>query len=161
METMELTDELEQGARRLEAFARLGAAVHRRSYAPGKWTGQALLAHVSDADFVFYGRFLKAVAEEGYTIQLFDHERWMAELKAAERPVAVSIGMIQAIGTGLAHHLSTLPTILGRAAQHPERGRMTALDIATSLIRHRQHHLGQMDAIAAGREWTVAERVPY
>ena len=51
-----------EGLRRLEALARLDARTLARSYAPGKWNGIELLAHLADSDHVTYYRFLKVVA---------------------------------------------------------------------------------------------------
>jgi len=146
---------IEEGRRRLEAIARLDAATLSRRYAPGKWSGAELLAHLADSDHVHYYRFLKVVAEEGVPIVPFDQDRWVVELRAAERPPAVSMASIAAARAGLAHYLATLPDeALVRSTLHPESGRMSALDLAERVANHGLHHLEQLEAIRDGKTWT-------
>lgn len=145
---------VEEGLRRLEAVSRLDVKTLSRSYAPGKWNGIALLAHLADADHVYYYRFLKVIAEEGAPIVPFDQDRWVVELRASERPPAVSIATITAARRGFLHYLATLPAdVLERKTFHPERGTLSALDLADGLGAHALHHLEQLEAIRDGRTW--------
>ena len=147
---------VEEGLRGLEAIARLDPKTLARSYAPGKWTGLQLLAHMADSDHVYYYRFLKVIAEEGVPIVPFDQDRWVVELRAGERPPAVSIAAIVAARRGFLHHLATMPAdVLERKTLHPERGTLSALDLAEGLAKHALHHLEQLEAIRDGRTWTA------
>jgi hypothetical protein len=162
VEIQELITRLDEGARRLDDFAARDAGTHARSYAPGKWTGGQILAHVSDVDLNFHGRFLRAIAEPGSRILVFDHDRWMTELGGTARPIPVAMSIVRAATAGVGHYLRVLPVeTLERTADHPDRGTITARYMARFLIKHREHHLGQLDAIAAGRTWTEAESVTY
>jgi len=146
---------IEDSLRRLETIARLDPKTLARSYGPGKWNGVELLAHLADADHVYYYRFLKVIAEEGAPIVPFDQDRWTKELRASERPPAVSIATIAAARRGFLHYLATLPTeVLERKTFHPERGAMSAFDLADLLGVHGLHHLEQLEAIRDGRPWT-------
>jgi hypothetical protein len=146
---------IEEGRRRLESMTRLDARTLARPYAPGKWSGVQLIAHLADADLVYYYRFLKVVAEEGAPIVPFEQDRWVAELRASERPVAVSMAAIVGARTGFVHHLAALPEeALARSTVHPESGPMTALDLAARVADHAFHHLEQLEAIRDGRTWT-------
>ena len=147
---------MQEGLQRLEAIARLDAKTLSRSYAPGKWTGAQLLAHNADTDHVYYYRFLKVIAEEGAPIVPYDQDRWIVELRAASRPPAVSMATIAAARRGFLHYLATLPEeALLRKTLHPERGTLSAIDMAEVLSAHALHHLEQLDAIRDGRTWTA------
>ena len=147
---------VEDSLRRLEAVARLDSKTLARSYAPGKWNGVELLAHMADADIMYYTRFLKVIAEEGVPIVPFDQDRWAVELRAGDRPVSVSIAAITASRRGFLHYLATLPPdVLERKTFHPERGTISALDLAELLATHALHHLEQLEAIRDGRGWTA------
>lgn len=147
---------VEEGLRRLEAVARLDVKTLARSYAPGKWTGLELLAHMADCDLVYHYRFLKVIAEEGAPIVPFDQDRWVVELRASERPPAVSIASIAAARWGFLHYLATMPAdVLERKTFHPDLGTLSALDLADTLGTHALHHLEQLEAIRDGRTWTA------
>jgi hypothetical protein len=162
MQTDEILAMLDDVERRLEAFARLDPAAQARHYDDGKWSGPEVLAHLSDADYVFFYRFLKTVAEPGGSLEPFDETIWAPELMIGERPAALSLTMIRAVLSTLRHHLETLPDAsLDRASEHMVRGPQSARAIAIQLLRHSMHHLGQLDAIREGRRWTRAEAVPY
>ena len=157
----EITRNLDEVEKRLEAFGAAGAEVHGRGYAPGKWSGRQILAHVSDCGYVFFYRMLRGAAEGGDVV-MFDHEVWAKELKQADRPVEVSLGMMRALFASTRHLLATLePEALARTSQHPQRGAMAAADFAAMLANHTRHHAGQLDAIREGRAWTSAEAVKY
>ena len=97
------------------------------------------------------------VAEEGAPIVPFDQDRWVVELRARERPVAVSMAAITGARAGFVHYLAALPEdVLGRSTVHPESGPMTALDLAMRVADHAFHHLEQLEAIRDGRTWTAS-----
>jgi hypothetical protein len=147
---------IEEGLRRLEAIARLDAKALQKSYAPGKWTGLELLAHLADADLVYSYRFLKVIAEEGVPIVPFDQDRWVVELRASTRPPAVSMAVIRGARAGFLHHLATMPEdVLARKTVHPERGTLSAFDLAEVMATHALHHLEQLEAIRDGRTWSA------
>jgi DinB superfamily len=151
----EASARIEEGRRRLEAVSTLDPRSLTRSYAPGKWNGFELFGHLADCDLVYYTRFLKVIAEEGVPIVPFDQDRWTVELRVKERPIAVSMAAITAGRAGLRHYLDSMPeNVLERRTLHPERGPMSALDLAENAAKHAFHHLEQIEAIRDGRTWT-------
>jgi hypothetical protein len=155
MNVEEVIGHLHEGQRRLDAFASVEGSPMSRSYAPGKWSGFQIIAHVADADLVYLCRFQKLVAEEGSPVVPFDQDRWVGELGASERPVALSLALIRAVRSLLIHHLRTLPPeSLERSGHHPERGEVTAFAMAETAAHHALHHLEQLDAIRARRTWS-------
>src|SRR6267142_1207286 len=94
--TKEVVADIESGLRGLESIGKLDKKMLSRRYATGKWNGLELFAHLADADLVYYYRFLKVIAEEGAPIVPFDQDRWVAELRVKQRPVAVSMARVTA-----------------------------------------------------------------
>ena len=118
------------GAERIEslvsALARGGLA---RSYGPGKWTGNQILAHLADAELAIGFRLRQALAEDNYKIQAFDQERWAKRYGALIR--------------------SLKPEDLARPALHPEKGPESVEIIIKLLAGHDLNHLAQLDTIAS------------
>src|ERR1700742_1446613 len=54
----------------------LGAEGLLRSYAPGKWTGAQILAHLADCEIAFGYRIRQIISEPELPIQPFDQDRW-------------------------------------------------------------------------------------
>ena len=141
----------------LEGFAGLPPETLARSYAPGKWTGLELLAHLGDTELVFAYRFLKVIAEPGTPIVPFDQDAWVSRLDGGKRPAALSMTMIRTARAVVAHHLNALPQErLQAEALHPEKGPMTPTAMAELMVRHSAHHIAQLLAIRDGREWKRA-----
>lgn len=156
--TNEVIADIENGLARLDAVARLDAKQLVRPYAPGKWNGVELFAHLADADLVYFYRFLKVIAEEGVPVVPFDQDKWVIELCERERPVEVSLAISRGARVGFVHYLKTLPPAhVERKTMHPENGVMTAMDFATRVGKHALHHLAQLEAIRDGRSWTPAK----
>ncbi len=132
-----------------------------RAYRKGGWTARQIINHIADGDIAFYWRFCRCAAgEDG--IQLFDQDRWVAELEEDTRPVSISVAQIEAVRRGFIHYVETLSDEkLDRAVQHPEFGSMSALKIAGLVTLHARHHLGQLKAISENREWSEDEAVSY
>jgi hypothetical protein len=162
MQTEEIIAQLADTDRRIQAFTRLEPSVQRRTYGPGKWNGMQVLAHIADVDAAFYYRFLCIATQEGATIIPFDEQVWERELRYDARPIALSAALVSSVHANLTHHLSTLPeAALARSSRHPQHGVLTALRMARVTAMHTLHHIGQLDAIHAGREWTKAEALDY
>lgn len=152
--TKEAIADIENGLRELEAIAKLDKKTLARRYAPGKWNGLELFAHLADADLVYFYRFLKVIAEEGVPVVPFDQDKWVIELRESERPVEVSLALSRGARTGFVHYLRTLPPeMLERKTMHPESGVMTAMDFAARVGKHALHHLSQLEAIRDGKSW--------
>lgn len=125
-----------------------------KSYGPGKWTIQQIVSHLADCETIFVTRFLKCIGEEGQPQTPFDENRWAAELKYTERPVELSLQMLQSARAVLAWYVENLPVeTLARTSLHPHYGPQTAGRIAARAVIHFEHHFGQIEAAAAGKGW--------
>src|SRR4051794_39451301 len=70
-------ESLDSSAQRVETVARkLGAAGLARTYGPGKWSGQQIIAHLADAEVGIGFRTRQVLAEDGHKIQPFDESAW-------------------------------------------------------------------------------------
>src|SRR5262245_5213036 len=96
-----------------------------KSYGPGKWTVRQILAHVADCEFINLWRFLRAVAEPGSKVEVFEENDWAKRLDYATRPVEVSRDIFLGARNMVIHHVKTLPEDrLMTACKHPEKGEL-------------------------------------
>lgn len=141
---------LEQTPARLQAaVTRLGEAGLDKPFAPGKWTGRQVVAHLADTELGIGFRLRQALAEDNHAAQPFDQDRWAARL--GERPNAA---LALAAFTGLrAWNLELIraltPADLARPYVHGERGPETVGIIVRHLAGHDLNHLAQIESIAA------------
>ena len=125
-----------------------------KSYGAGKWTVRQILAHASDCEFINLWRFLRAVAEPGSNVEVFEENDWAARLDYASRPAEISRDIFLAARNMLIHHMKTLPEerLLG-TCKHPEKGEMAGWRWGRLTVGHCDHHLSQIEAARAGKPW--------
>ncbi|MBL8768397.1 MAG: DinB family protein [Planctomycetes bacterium] len=125
-----------------------------RTYGPGKWSVRQLLAHLADTEFIGLWRFCRAVAEPGATVESFDEPRWASGLGYDSRPTRGAIDLFASSRATLLHYAETLDDArLANACRHPEKGLMTGWDWLALIPAHADHHVGQIEAAAAGTPW--------
>ena len=138
---------LQASANRVEAEARrLGPAGLDRSYAPGKWTGRQILAHLADAEIGIGFRVRQALAEDNHTIQPFDEGAWARRYQDVDHEAALR-SFLALRGWNLALFGRLTPQDLAREAYHPERGPETVDVIIRMLAGHDYNHLAQLEKI--------------
>lgn len=141
---------LEEGNRRLQAFRDVDVETLAQPWAPGKWTGVQILAHLADADMVCYTRLHQAIVEPSDVLFLvpMDGPLWVERLRCAVRPVAVSLAASYGARVGMIHTLRAVPEdVLRRVLKHEEMGSVTPLDYARISADHALHHLDQLDRL--------------
>jgi len=154
MQRSQITERLEANTRRI--LDALGAPANElaRAYAPGKWTANALLAHIADVEFINLWRFMTAVAQPGSPAAAFDENRWAEAFAYEQRPIQVSRDLFAGARAQLAHYLQNLSDdALSNEAVHPEKGRLNGLRWCRLVIDHAEHHLDQVDASRSGEPW--------
>ena len=119
------------------------AALDFRPALPGAWTLREHAIHFLDADTFAHGRLRSAIAEPGARVQMWDQEAWQAKARYE------SADALAALETARA--LRKVTSAMARAlldtdwdayhVQHPQRGRMTLVDILHVYIDHGQAHL--------------------
>jgi DinB family protein len=140
-------ESLEASAKRVEEIARrLGEPGLARSYAPGKWTGKQILAHLADAEMAIGFRTRQTLAEDNHAIQGFDEGAWARRYDDVD--VAAALGSFLAVRRWNLALLRRLgPEDLRREAVHPERGPETLGTIVKLLAGHDLNHLGQLEKL--------------
>lgn len=125
-----------------------------RSYAPGKWTARQIFFHTADAGTMMWWRFCKATAEPGTHVELMDQDAWVARLVNADRPTDSAFALLLGALDFVRFGVETMPDAqLDGTVIHPERGAITAWQIAEGFARHTIHHLEQVACIRDGIAW--------
>lgn len=142
-------ESLQESARRIEAQARrLGPGGLDKTFAPGKWTGRQILAHLADAEIGIGFRVRQALAEDNHTIQPFDEGGWAKRYADVDAEAALrSFLALRAWTLSLLTKLK--PSELTREAYHPERGPETVDVMVRMLAGHDLNHLAQLEKIGA------------
>ncbi|MGB6688853.1 MAG: DinB family protein [Terracidiphilus sp.] len=128
----------------------IGSANASKAPAPGKWSAAEIVAHLADCELVFGFRLRQTLAEDDYTIQPFDQDRWAVSSDYS----AIGAGQALATFTALRNWnlqliARSLPAAANRPVSHPERGAMTFQTIVETMAGHDLNHLEQLARIAA------------
>jgi hypothetical protein len=142
---------LEKTAQRVRDVAgRLGPQRLSQPWAPGKWSGSQILAHLADAELAVGFRIRQILAEDGYTVPTFDQDKWAARYENVDPELA-----LRAFSAGREWNLARLrpltPADLARKTIHPERGEETLGIVVLLLAGHDLNHLAQLEALAESR----------
>ena len=136
------------GPRIQEIAAQLGPAGLARPYAPGKWTGAQVLAHLADAEMVIGFRLRQALTVDNYVIQPFDQDLWAKKYDGVDGAQATAtFAAVRQWNLALIQRLT--PQELARPAHHPERGPEGVGQIIKMLAGHDLNHLSQLEQIPA------------
>jgi hypothetical protein len=138
---------LEDTPRLIEAAVRgWPAAAFERSYAPGKWSARQLLVHLAQAELMFATRLRFALAIDGYVVQPYDQDEWMAIEPGATADAALAM-YLAVRGMNLALCRTLTPEQRGRRLTHPEYGTIDVEWIMAMFAGHERHHLPQFESI--------------
>lgn len=128
---------------------KLGPEGLKRSYAPGKWTGAQVLAHLADCEIAFGHRVRQIVAEPEMPIQTFDENKWAAHYDRVDGfQAAQTFKALRGWNLALLRQLT--PEERERASRHPDRGPEKADTVIRILAGHTLNHLAQLEKILAG-----------
>lgn len=132
-----------------ELTAKLGPDGFDRSYAPGKWTGRQILAHLAQVEMMAGTRFRQAVTLDDYVVQPFDQDQWIAREPLPEGTEAIE-ALCSMRRWNLAFFRSLSPEDQARTFRHPERGTLSVDWMLELLAEHDLNHLTQLEMIASG-----------
>jgi hypothetical protein len=147
LDGVDLLQTLEQTPARIAAIVRAWPpAAFARSHAPGKWPARQVLTHLAQAELVFANRLRFGVAEDGYTIQPFDQDLWMAAEAQADGGAALDAYVaLRALNLALIRTLTSAQR--ARRLRHPEAGEVDVEWVITYFAGHERNHLPQIEAI--------------
>ena len=138
---------LEDVPRRIaDICRRWSSAAFERSYLPGKWSGRILLTHLAQMEMVFATRLRFALAQDGYIVQSFDQDPWMAAEHDADGAAALEAYLaLRRLNLGLARRLT--PEQRRRTSAHPDFGTIDVEWLLVQVAGHERHHLPQLEQI--------------
>lgn len=139
---------LEETPRRLEhLFESLSEADLERAYAAEKWNARQITAHLADVELGLGFRFRQAIAEENYTPQSFDQDRWAKRYGKLEPSLALeTFRALRAWNLAL---FTTFELVdWNKTVNYPFRGIDTVDAMVHFLAGHDLNHLEQLEAIA-------------
>ena len=142
-----LTVLVETPKRTEELFESFGEADLERSYEPGKWNAGEIIAHLADVELGLGFRFRQAVAEENYTPQSFDQDKWATRYERLEPSLAVeTFRALRAWNLAL---FTTFELIdWNKQVNYPFAGVDTIDAMVHFLAGHDLNHLEQLETIA-------------
>jgi hypothetical protein len=126
-----------------EALARIGDEKIAVSPAPGKWSAAQILCHLADCEMVFGFRLRQTLAEDVYTIQQFDQDKWAGTYSGVAAAQAFEVFCaLRAWNLRLIE--AALPAAASRPVHHPKRGPLTFQILVEIIAGHDLNHLDQL-----------------
>jgi hypothetical protein len=124
----------------------LGPEGLARPYAPGKWTGAQVLAHLADAEMAIGFRIRQILAEDNHRIQGFDEGAWARRYDNVDADVALQ-SLVASRRWNLALLRRLTPEMRARQAIHPDRGPETLELVIRLFAGHDLNHLAQLESL--------------
>ncbi len=126
---------------------RLGPAALRKEWAPGKWTGAQVLAHLGDSELALGFRTRQILTQPSHAIQEYDESAW-ARLYADVDVEAALQAFVAARRWNLRLWRALDRAQLERVAVHPSRGPEPLAVTLRALAGHTLSHLSQLEKLA-------------
>jgi len=140
---------LERCPRVISSLAQdIGEAGLEKSYAPGKWSGRFILAHLADCEIGFGFRWRQAAYSPGGMVQPFDQDAWSKNYSKLESKWALGAFITARLWN--IEFLKALPKEAFRnSAVHPEMGELTLQDMIEITAGHDVNHLEQLEMLVS------------
>jgi uncharacterized damage-inducible protein DinB len=117
-----------------------------KSYAPTKWSARQILVHLAQIELALSTRARFALAQPGYTAQVFSQDDWMSiDGSTDARTALAAYTSLRSLNLAMWKRLTQEQ--LDRAFSHPEYGDLTVGWIMAQMAGHDIHHLKQLHAI--------------
>ena len=126
----------------------LGAGGLSKRTAPGKWTLAEILVHLAQTEIIVQGRFRHALTTDGYVVQPFDQDLFMAVEPATDGDAALEAYVcLRRFALPLIDRLRAAE--LAKRFRHPDHGEISVAWLLAWWAGHERRHLGQIERIAA------------
>ena len=132
------------------AKALRGATKQRlsRKPAPGKWSVNEILAHLSETEIVVGWRMRAITGAPGTSIQAYDQDAWAAAGNYARRDAKKSLALYRAVREANLEWLRRLrPEQWRLSGIHAERGEESIETIVNMIAGHDLNHLRQVESL--------------
>jgi len=125
-----------------------------RKPAPGKWSVNEIVAHLSETEIVVGWRMRAIVGAPGTAIQAYDQDAWAAAGNYAARDARKSLEFFRRAREANLDWLRRLrPEQWQHYGIHAERGQESIETIVNMIAGHDLNHIRQVEAaLAAGRK---------
>jgi hypothetical protein len=118
--------------------------------APGKWSIQEIIGHLTDTEMVMACRARWMAFENHPTLVPFDQEKWAAGRVPEKEPVAETFERFRLLRRSQVRLFRRAsPRSFRRTGFHPERGVVTLRVQLETLAGHDLNHLAQIQRLAA------------
>lgn len=126
----------------------IGETGFEKSYAPGKWSGRFILAHLADCEVAFGFRWRQVAFSPGLTVQPFDQDAWAKNYAKLEAKWALGAFITARLWN--IEFLKALPKeAFANKATHPERGELTLQNMIEITAGHDVNHLEQLETLVS------------
>ena len=123
-----------------------------RRPAPGKWSVNEIIAHLSEGEIVIGYRMRMIAGAPGTPIQAFDQDSWAAAGNYAARDAKKSLALFRAVREANLDWLRRLrPEQWKHYGMHAERGQESIEAIVSMMAGHDLNHLRQVEALLAAK----------
>lgn len=138
-------------ARVAKALKAMPAEALRRPPAPGKWSAVEIACHLRDVDRLYAERMSKAAFSDRPQWWMMDNDRVAAKLRYREADPTAVLREYRRRREDLVSLLRALPhAAWQRTGVHPKRGELSIEQHAEVIAGHDDHHLKQIETLAAG-----------
>ena len=119
-----------------------------RRPAPGKWSTNEILAHLSETEIVIGYRLRTVLGKPGSAIQAFDQDQWAAAGDYAARDAKKSLALFRSLRSANLELLRSLkPEQWKQSGMHAERGEESIETMVCMMAGHDVNHLRQVEAL--------------
>lgn len=127
-------------------FAKYSSDDWATPWAPGKWTAQQIIVHVTQWELIFSTRLRTALAIPGYVVQPMEQDGLLnIEAPAVDAQMAsAAFEAVRRMNIALVGALT--PAQRAIKVTHPERGVIDIEDLIVTMTGHGAHHLSQLRA---------------
>ena len=150
VEGLDVLQCLEETPRRIETLVRAWPRERdEQSHAPGKWKARQVLTHLAQIELVFSVRLRFALAQDGYVVQPFEQDDWMAN-ESSQTALAALDSYVALRRLNLVVCRALTPAQRAKTFTHPEFGVLNLDWLMAWAAGHELNHAPQIEAIAKG-----------
>ena len=126
----------------------IGEAGLEKSYAPGKWSGRFILAHLADCEIAFGFRWRQVAFSPSVVMQPFDQDAWAKNYAKLEAKWALGAFITARLWN--IEFLKSLPKeAFANSSLHPERGELTLQNLIEITAGHDVNHMEQLELLVS------------
>lgn len=142
VEDIELTDAFKNSVDKINSLdLALLAKIGNRTYAPGKWTVNEIIQHITDSERILSYRTLLFAREDQTVPARFDEDLLAKNSKANSRTIAAITEELKAVRQSTIALFKTFDTADLQKTGMSWKDKMSVLAMGFAMIGHQVHHL--------------------